>query len=77
MNCEISLTRLHYSKVVADCLRYVIVDRSEDGTLQFSSQEPGDVRWYPFEPSPEERAAALDLWRSAGVNAAGWPLLLP
>ncbi|MEO8368724.1 MAG: hypothetical protein ABI806_05965 [Candidatus Solibacter sp.] len=71
------MTRLHYSKVVADCLRYVIVDRSPDGGLHFSSQEPGDVRWYPFDPSPEERAAALDLWRSSADNAPGWPLLLP
>ena len=77
MNCEISSTRLRYSKVVADCLRYVIVERSTDGVLRFSSQEPGDVRWYPFEPSPDERAAALDLWRNRGESATGWPLLLP
>ena len=72
-----ALTRLHYSKVVSDCLRYVIVDRSPDGVLQFCSQEPGDVRWYPFEPSVEERAAALALWRSGNENSSSWPLLLP
>ena len=77
MNCETSLTRLHYSKVVADTLRYVIVDRSADGALLFWSQEPGDVRWFPFEPGAEERAAALSLWQSGGADASGWPLLIP
>ncbi|MEO8598034.1 MAG: hypothetical protein ABI759_32240 [Candidatus Solibacter sp.] len=68
---------MHYSKVVADCLRYVIVDRATDGALKFWSQEPGDVRWYPFEPASDERTAAVDLWRSGGGDAANWPLLLP
>ena len=77
MNCETSLTRLHYSKVVADCLRYVVVDRSAEGALQFWSQESGDVRWYPFEPSEEERAAALALWCEGRENTPGWPLLMP
>ena len=77
MNCETELKQLRYSKVVSDCLRYVIVDRAADGALQFSSQESGDVRWYAFEPSAEERAAALALWRSGGGEAAAWPLLMP
>jgi hypothetical protein len=77
MNCEIALTRLHYTKVVEDCLRYVVVDRSPDGALQFSFQEPGDVRWFPFEPNAEERTAALALWRDGAESASGWPLLLP
>ena len=77
MSCETSLTRLHYSKVVADTLRYVIVDRSAEGALQFWSQEPGDVRWYRFEPGTEERAAALSLWQSGASQASGWPLLIP
>ena len=77
MNCETSLTRLHYSKVVADTLRYVIVDRSAEDALQFWSQEPGDVRWYRFEPAAEEREAALSLLQSGGSQASGWPLLIP
>ena len=77
MNCETSSTRLHYSKVVSDTLRYVIVDHSVEGTLQFWSQEPGDVRWYRFEPGAEERAAALSLLQSGASQASGWPLLIP
>ena len=77
MNCETTLTRLRYSKVVADCLRYVVVDRSPEGELQFWSQEPGDVRWFPFEPQADEREAALALWRDGGENSSGWPLLMP
>ena len=80
MNCEAgsaSSTRFHYSKVVGNCLRYVIVDMSPGGAMEFWTQEPGDVRWFHFDPAPDERGAALSLWRSGGGGAPGWPLLLP
>jgi len=68
--------RFHYSKVAGNCLRFVIVDRLADGSLEFWSQEPGDVRWFLFEPSAAERAAVAASWR-AGKDEGGWPLLLP
>ena len=74
---EACATRFRYSKVVCDSLRYVIVDASAGGALEFWSQEPGEVRWFRFDPAPDERDAALTLWRSGGGCGVGWPLLLP
>ena len=68
--------RFRYSKVVGNCLRFVIVDRLADGGLEFWSQEPGDVRWFSFEPSVLEREAVVASWR-ASDRAGGWPLLIP
>lgn len=70
-------TRIHYSKVVNDCLRYVIADVSGGETIEFWTQDAGEVRWFRFDPAPEERAAALALWRAGGAGGPGWPLLLP
>jgi len=66
------LSRFRYAKVVCNCLHYVIVDVSSDGSMEFWSQESGEVRWFPFDPAPEERAAAVSLWRSGPANG-GWP----
>jgi hypothetical protein len=66
------LSRFRYAKIVCNCLHYVIVEVSSDGDMEFWSQESGEVRWFPFIPAPEERAAAVSLWRSGG-GAVDWP----
>ena len=70
-------TRFRYSKVVCDCLQFVIVDIHPDGRAEFWSQEPGEVRWFGFEPAAEERSAALSMWRAGTSSDVRWPLLIP
>lgn len=52
---------------------YVIAERNTEGGLDFWIQEPGEVRWYGFQPSPAEREAAARLL--AAGTSTGWPLL--
>lgn len=66
--------RVRYSKVERDILVFVIADIRPDGA-EFFSQETGEVRWYPFIPAAQERAAALALHRFPPPSETGWPLL--
>lgn len=60
--------------VIVDGLRcYVIAEQNAEGGLDFFMQEPGEVRWYGFEPSAAEREAARRLLASGAT--LGWPLL--
>lgn len=43
----------------------VIADFLPDERDHFGEQEFGDVRWYPFAPTPEEREFAANLLRSS------------
>jgi len=47
--------RCHYWKTEGESTKFVIVDFDTDRRLDFMEQEYGDVRWYPFTPSDEER----------------------
>lgn len=66
--------RYQYSKVGLSCRKFVIVDVFEDGCEDFSESEAGEVCWYPYNPSAEERAAFHKFTHSQqGTNR--WPLL--
>ena len=68
--------RVRYSKVERECLVFVIADFHPDGSAEFFSQEVGEVRWFPFQPAPNEHTAALGLLRSSSAVAEpAWPLL--
>ena len=42
--------------------QYIIVDVSASGSEEWASQFSGESRWYPFEPSPDERATFARSW---------------
>ena len=54
-------------------LCYLIAEKNAEGELEFWMQEPGEVRWYGYKPSEEERSAACGLLERGEIN--GWPLL--
>lgn len=60
--------------VMCDGVRcYVIAEKNAEGDLQFWMQEPGEVRWYGFQPSAGEKEAVNRLL--AAQPTGGWPLL--
>lgn len=66
--------RCCYSKVVRKALKCVIVDIDADGREDWAEQEPGEMRWYPFEPCTEERES-VRMWVVTGDFPVGWPLI--
>lgn len=66
--------RFRYSKVSGGCLHFVIAERGGDGRVEFWEQEPGEVRWYRYEPGAQEREAVEASWR-ARESGGRWPLL--
>ena len=68
--------RIHYRKIICGSLYFVIADLLPTGELDFWWQESGEMRWYPYEPGSEEKAAALRLLSDGGPGSGGhWPLL--
>jgi hypothetical protein len=60
--------------VIFDGVRcYVIAEQNAEGGLDFFMQEPGEVRWYGFQPTAADREAAQRLLASGPPS--GWPLL--
>jgi hypothetical protein len=64
--------RVRYTKTVGGMRKYVIADLLEDGGGDFAESEVGEVRWYPFEPTPEEAEAARKLLAGAPSAGNGW-----
>ena len=46
----------------------VLVDFDAQGHATWSEQCPGEVQWFPLEPSPVERAWARGVWRAFCPN---------
>ena len=42
--------------------QYIIVDFNPSGGEEWASQFSGESRWYPFEPSPDERTTFARSW---------------
>ena len=55
-----SRQRIHVRVYRGSSWRFVDVEPTASGDLAFWDEEPGDVRRYPFAPSPAERQALLD-----------------
>ena len=53
--------RVQYFRHRRGISRFVIYDVDSNGVERFSCQDPGDVRWFEFEPSDAERDAARQL----------------
>lgn len=67
------MQRVQCSVIVDGVRCYVIAEQNAEGGLDFFMQEPGEVRWYGFEPTPAEREAARRLFTHSASH--GWPLL--
>jgi hypothetical protein len=67
--------RLRYSRTNGNCLSFVIVDIEPDGHEDWAAQESGELRWYPFTPTREDRDFLQELIE-AGPQPSGWPLLV-
>jgi hypothetical protein len=66
--------RVQYIKKQREFAKFVIADIDAAGQGQYAEQEPGEMRWRPFTPSPAERAAVLDLY-ARGEGRTGWARL--
>jgi hypothetical protein len=64
-------SRLQYVRFAGNAFQYVYYDVHEDGAETFEWEEPGDVRSFAFEPSPDELDAARAL-RLAVRGGCGW-----
>jgi hypothetical protein len=68
--------RVQYTKIVDGRLCFVIVDRHPGAAAEFWEQETGEVRWYPFSPTAQERSAAMALFEAPpAVGGPRWPAL--
>lgn len=70
-----ALKRVRYSKIEGGYLIFVIAEFAEDGTVEFWSQESGEVRWFRFTPKAEERTAVIALAAGSENRSGAWPLL--
>jgi hypothetical protein len=70
--CKPAGARYRYQKVSRGRLLDVIVDIDAAGQEEWADHYAGEVRWFPFTPSPEERAM-LECWRATGQAPAHGP----
>jgi hypothetical protein len=54
-------------------LCFGLAERDAAGAMEYWIQESGEVRWYPFVPTPAEETAVKRLFEKP--PAGGWPML--
>ena len=67
--------RFCYSRSDGAVLQFVIVDIGRDGNEDWAEQEAGELSWYPFTPTADDRRL-IDGWIEFGCYPSGWPLLV-
>ena len=65
--------RFCYSRSDASGLRFVIVDVGPDGCEDWAEQEAGELAWYPFRPTDDDRRL-VRRWVESGRYPSEWQL---